>query len=78
MVAKIDYNLSDEVVVLTPGMTTAQVSVQTLQDEIYEADEEFFVMFLETDDPRVNLSLGRFASLGIIRDDDSKQLLVLN
>ena len=62
---------------LTPDVTTAQTSVQTIQDKIDEANMEFFVMFLETDDPRVNLSLGRFASRGTIRDDDSKQFLVL-
>ena len=48
-IAENDYDLSDKIVVLTPGMTTARASVQTVQDEIDEASEEYFVMFLETD-----------------------------
>ena len=57
-------------------MTTANIPVQTVQDEIDEANAEYFAMFLETDDSRVDLSGGRFASRGIIRDDDCKQFLV--
>ena len=51
--------------------TTVLVSVDVIDDVIFEADEEYFILFLETNDTRVDLSTGRFAARGIIRDDES-------
>ena len=51
-------------------MTYIRKQIALVDDTIDEASHEYFVMMLETDDPRVNLANGQFATRGNIRDND--------
>ena len=51
-------------------MTHIHKQIALVDDTIDEASREYFVMMLETDDPRVNLTNGQFAARGSIGDND--------
>ena len=73
LVARVDYNTSAIPIVFHAGFArTIPVLIEVFDDEIDEADEEYFVIFLETNDSRVDLSHGLSASMCAIRDDESK------
>ena len=72
-IAKVDYDTSDIFIHIpaTNNPTTNILrEIALVDDTIDEASLEFFVMMLETDDPRVNLSNGQFAARGDIADND--------
>ena len=72
-ISKVDYNTSDIFIHIpaTDALTTdIPVQIALVDDTIDEAPLEFFIMILETDDPRVNLTNGRFAARGNIGDND--------
>ena len=74
LVAKVDYNTSAQFITVpagTPAAKTIPVPVVVFDDIIDEADVEYFVLLLESNDPRVDLSHGRFASRGVIKDNES-------
>ena len=67
-----DYDSSILWVQFEPGgPRTKQVSIELFEDEVDEADLEYFVLFLETDtDSNMNIIGGRFAVLCAIEDND--------
>ena len=72
-IAKVDYNTSDIFIHIpaTDAITThIRKQIALVDDTIDEASMEYFVMMLETDDPRVNLTNGQFAARGNIGDND--------
>lgn len=76
--SRVDFDPSNVTAVIATGTARSiNLHVKVFDDHIHEAGEEYFCMFLETDDPRVDLISGRFASLGIIKDNESKLYLCL-
>ena len=72
-IAKVDYNTNDFFIHFSATnalSTTLHDFIDLVDDTIDEASVEFFVIIVETDDPRLNLTNGRFASRGYIRDND--------
>ena len=80
-VARVDYNTSTVFFTIPAGPAGQIVStpVDFFDDNIDEAFEEFFIMFLEGDDPRVDLTRSniRYAARGIIRDNEGICCLIL-
>ena len=71
-VAMVDYNTSDISIRVPAGpATSVTVLIALFDDMIDEAKSEFFVLFLESDNARVDLT-GRFAALATIRDDEGE------
>ena len=56
------------------GPTTKQVLIELFEDEIDEADLEYFVVTLETDNPKVNISRDHSVALCAIVDNDGMSI----
>ena len=72
-IATRDYTAQSQVAVTIPaGLTTATVAVPILQDDVYEADESFFV---DLSDPTVAVLSSDTRALITIVDDDAPPTL---
>ena len=76
---KDDYIALNEVLTFAPGETEKTVTIEIVDDNQWEPDEEFFLKLSLLPDEREGVQLGRISIMEItIINDDGKKILAKN